>query len=348
MQILFFLLFLIIMPLLTGYLLLDGKDRSGPYVLPGMWCTGFGVLFAAMYWPAVICILARRSLTDLTVCYVVILTALTAAGAAKMIRRRENPLHAVWMLLKGLTFPELLAFAAVFAHAAITALMMHVDDDDYAFVANATTSLDTNTLLRYIGGSGKELIRFSTDGIERLVSSPHFCFYAVIAKLSGTRPAALCHTYLPPVFTFLFFAAFLLIGYELFRGDRRKTGTFTLFIFLIAVSSYFSTRTAETFMMVRSWQGKAQVVGFVLPMLLGLYLKILREGRMTGRQIVLAAVFLEASCLMTSMGAMLAAGCVFFLSVITAALLGDRKVFLRSLPPLVLPLLTAVLYLYVK
>ena len=347
LQILSFILFLTVIPVLPGYLL-TGQDESGPYALPKMWCVGFTVLLAVLHWPAVILILLHGSLSALTVIYVAVTALLIAGAFIKMARRRENPFSSWRAIFKGITFPEVLTAAAVFGHAAVTALMMHVDDDDYAFVANATTSLDTDTLLKFIGGSGKVLVKFNMDGIDRLVSSPHFTFYAVLSKLFGTRPAALAHTYLPPVFTLLFFTAFLLAGYELFAGDRRKTGIFTAFVFVISMSSYYSTRTAGTFMMVRSWQGKAQVTGLILPLILWLYLGIVRSGKMTGRHMLLLAVLLLASCLMTSMGAMLCAVSAVFLAAVTSFVLKNCEPFLRSLPPLILPMMTAGVYLMVR
>ena len=340
-----YLLFMTVLPAMYGYLLLP-EDVCGPYALPAMWCAGWTVLMAALHWPAVACILLNRSLTELTVLYLLILGALLAASAARMVRRHTNPFRIIRNFFSGITFPELVALAATGFHAVVTFLYMHVDDDDYAFVSNATTSLDTNTLLRYIGGTGKALTTYHVDGIDRLVSSPHFTLFAVMSKLFGIRPAPLAHTFLPPFLTCLFFFVFFLIGWELFKGDRRKCGLFTVFAFVIYMSAGFSTYTAGSFAMIRSWQGKAQVAGLIVPLILWAYLMFIREGEMRAADVVLIAFFLEAACLMTSMGAMLAALEALLLSILAALILKKKQFFLRTIPALILPVLTAGVYLY--
>ena len=51
---------------------------------------------------------------------------------------------------------------------------------------------------------------------------------------------------------------------------------------------------------------------------------------------------------MTSMGAVLAAGSAFVLAAITAIIAKERKILLMTLPPLILPLITAAIYLKVS
>ena len=333
-------------PIRPGFI--AGTGRAGAYTLPAMWCVGWIVMFASFYWPAVLCVLFHRSLNELTVIWLVITALLIIAAAFRLKNPEYNPKKLIDRYIHGITFPEIIASAAVLGHAVVTAVFMHIDNDDYAYVANATTALDTNTLLKYIGGTGKEVVTYGADGIDRLVSSPQFAFYAVVSKLFGTRPAALCHTYLPPFFTCMFFICFFMVGYRLFRGNRQKTGVFAAFIFLVNISSYYSTYTAGTFMMVRSWQGKAQIVGMVLPLIFWLYLGILQNGSMSPGETVFLAALLEAACLMTSMGAVLSAGSAFVLALITAIIAKNRKIVLLTLPPLILPLVTAAIYLKVS
>ena len=348
LQIILFALFLTLLPAALGYLIVPGgEEETGAYALPAMWCAGFAILMALMHWPAVLAILLGRSLTELTALWVVLVMLLFVLSVIKMLRRRECPYMLIGRYLKGITFPEIAASAAVFAHAAVTAVFMHIDDDDYAFVANATTAVDTNRLLAVIGGTGKALTTYADEGIDRIVSSPQFAFYAAVSKLFGTRPAALCHTYLPPVLTCLFFASFFILGYVLFKKDRAKTGLFAAFTFLAAMSSYYAPYTAGTFLMVRSWQGKAQVVGMILPLLIALYLSVVQKGEMRGRDVLICVVLLEASCLLTSMGAMLAAAEALLLSLVAAYMNKSVRTVLYTLPALLLPLATAVLYLKV-
>ena len=343
-RVVLFILFLTIYPPVISCAFLPPR-KNGAYTIVLRWCFGWCLIYAVLYWPAVICILTRRSLNLLIAVWGILLLVLTVYALWKIRRRGIGLFGEMREYLSGLTFPEIAASAAVLAHAAVTAFMMHIDGDDYTYVANATTSLDTNTLLRYNGGIGKYLSKYATEGLNRLVAAPHFTYYAAVSKVFGTRPAPLCHTYLPPFFTCLCFASLFLLGYELFRGDRRKTGLFAVFAFLVSIFSYYSVYTAQTFMLIRVWQGKAQVAGFVIPMILWLFLVLIRKGSMERTDVLMLAVFLEASCLLTAMGALLCAGEALVLSVIAALILKQKKLFLYTLPALLLPLATALIYL---
>ncbi len=342
-----FVFFLTIWPLLLGGLFVDSswKERTGAYTLPAMWCTGYLTMSAVFYIPAVACILLKRRFSDLFLIWCILLLCLTVLSVVLLVRRRLRPLEIGAAWFKGLTFAEIAALVLVLAHAVVTFVFQYVNNDDYVYVANATTTLDTNTLLKYVGGTGQKLASFHAEDMDRLVSSPQFAYYAAVAKLSGTRPAALCHTYLPPVLTCLFFASFFLVGYRLFKGDRVKTGLFTVIVFLVCAGSAYSTYTAGLFLMVRSWQGKAQIVGMILPLILWIYLGVLHRMDMSVRDAVLLAVVLEASCLMTSMGAVLSAAAAIVLAAAAAWVCRKGKILLYSLPPLVLPAATALFYL---
>ena len=69
---------------------------------------------------------------------------------------------------------------------------------------------------------------------------------------------------------------------------------------------------------------------------------------MSPGETVFLAALLEAACLMTSMGAVLSAGSAFLLAVITAIIVKNRKIVLMTLPPLILPLVTAAIYFKVS
>lgn len=342
-MIILFLLFVTIVPLILGNLFPEAEGSS-PYALLYKWCLGWCVLYAAFYWPAEICVLTHRSLKLLILIWGMILLVLVILAVRRLMKSSYRPLSDLKAFVSGMTWTEAVSICAVFGHALVTALMMHIDDDDYMYVANATTALDTNTLLKIHGGTGKKLLHYSTEGFNRLAASPHFAFYAAVSKLFGTRPAALCHTYLPPVFTCLFFAVVFLIGHELFKGDRRKTGLFAAFAFLLHISSYYSPYTAGSFLLIRSWQGKAQCVGLIIPLLIWLYLRAVKGGRFGAPDAACVCTVLCACCLLSPMGAILAAGETFVLAVIASILLKEKKVFLMTIPSFITPLLMAAIY----
>ena len=347
-----FLLFMTVLPCVLGAPLIREEERE-PYGLLFSWCLGWAVLYGLFFVPALICGLLHTSLTFLFVLYMGILLCAAVfsiyKNAPALTHLRSIPARfKTWLC--GLTFPEVAAAVLVIAHAAVTFLYMHIDDDDFAYVATATTSLDTNTLMVYNGASGKLLRYYSMNSQMKLTAAPQYAFFACLSKLSGIRPAPLCHTFLPPVFTVLFFSVLFMIGYRLFRGDRRKAGLFVVFAFTAAAFSYFSTYTAGTFMLIRSWQGKAQVVGFVLPMVVYTYLTIfLREDqgcavKESRSDWFLLLLVLSAGCLQTVMGGMLAAVMTMGFALVSSLILRKKRVFLYSLAAVTIPFMQLMVY----
>ena len=348
-----FLLFVTLLPALLGRFLLMKNDGK-PYILLSRWCAGF-VLMAALAWiPAVTGIFLHFSLTRFICIYLVLLLLPAAFSAAEEVRDlRASSIRGVrdisaalqaLHVIRSFSLSELAAFVLPAAHAVVTFFMMYVDDDDVAYVGAVTTAVDTNTLMRYDAVNGNLITDFAVNEMNRLVTAPEFAFYAAISKLFRIRPAVLCHTFMPPVLTMLFYSSFFLAGLEMTDGDRKRAGTFTILVFLINMSSYFSVYTAGTFLMIRSWQGKAQIVGLILPLLFALFFRILRRDSVCVKDTGFLAALLGAACLMTSMGAAFACAAALVLGLLTAVLRRDIRVFASLLPAYVLPAAMFIIY----
>ena len=342
-----YLLFVTAVPALIGRFFVSEEDGA-PYTLPARWCAGFVCLLGLMYLPAVAGIYFKWTLTQLTFLYMGLVAALCAAAAFRLAVSGERPVRRVISAIKGGNLFELIAFALPAAHAVCTFLMMHVDDDDVAYIGAVTTSVDTNSLMKFDAVTGNLITSYATNEMNRLVASPQFAFYAVISKAFKIRPAVLCHTFFPPVLTMLFYTAFLLAGRELFQRDRKKTAIFTILVFLINMSSYFSVYTAGTFLMIRSWQGKAQIVGLILPLLFALSFRILGRGTINGADLRYLAALLAAGCLLTSMGGVLAAGAAGLLLLLIAVLKRKGRILLYAIPAYFVPAVMLGIYFTLK
>ena len=336
-------LILLVMPVLFGIPFNEKSDLTVYRLIP-CWCCGWTIMYAVSFFLGVTGILTGMSLDMLTVVWCACMLAVSAFSVFFLLRRRED-LAGAFSFPRRYSLTEAAAFLMTAGHAIVTFLMMHVDDDDIAYVAAVTTSVDTNTLMKYDAVTGHLITDYAANDMNRLVSAPLFAFYAVVSKLTGIRPAALCHTFIPPVLTFLFFAAAACAGSELFREDRIKAGLFTCFVILASMFSYVSVYTAGTFLMIRSWQGKAQIAGFILPFLFYLFMRVLRKGKMGLPETVLVFTTLSAACLMSTMGALIAAMTAAVLSAVTAILLRKADVLLKCAACLLVPLASAVLYM---
>ncbi len=347
MNYLLFLLFVTLVPVLAGVNVVPEEDGR-PYTVISRWCSGFLLMMALVYLPALAGILFGWSLSFLTVLWFVLLLCLGARGVYLLRKSGSHPFRDAMEMIRTGNLFELLALLLPAAHAVVTFFMMHVDDDDIHYVGAVTTSVDTNTLMKYDAVTGNLIRNFAKNEMNRLASSPQFAFYAMISKTFSIRPAVLCHTFMPPVLTMLFFASFLLVGRELYPGDRKKSAVFTIFVFLISASSYFSVYTAGTFMMIRSWQGKAQIVGLAFPLLFAFVLRILRKGTFQVRDTLYYAAILAAACLMTSMGAVFVAGAGGLLLLLAAVLRRNRRIFIRALPAYLIPAVMLAFYMHLS
>ena len=343
MNYVFYLLFVTVLPVLVGALAVTEED-GGAYAVLWRWCVGFVMMLGAAWLPACAGIFLGMPLNLFTAVWMIIVLIFAAGAAYRMYRAKEKPLSMITALFKGWTFAETAAFILPAIHAAVTFFMMHIDDDDVAYVGAVTTAVDTNTLMKFDAVNGNLIIDFAKNEMNRLVAAPQFAFYGAVSKMFHIRPAVLCHTFMPPVLTMLFYTAFLLAGYEMLGRNRKKAGIFTVFVFLINMSSYFSVYTAGTFLMIRSWQGKAQIVGLIFPLLFALFFRMSEREGMNYRDTAVLTAILAAACLLTSMGAVFACGAAVILILLQAVRQKAPRMAVRMLPAFVIP--AAMLFVY--
>lgn len=339
------LLMITVVPYILGSGLIRNKD-GGAYALLFRYAAGWVVLYGLFYLPALVCTLMHTSLDLLIAIYLVILLAAAVYSLRILIRERINPLKEAKELF--LNPNVILPSVLILGHSLVTFFMMHLDDDDYSYIGTAATSVYTNTLMVYNGGTGAVLKNLETDGMNRLVAAPQFAFYAFLSKISGIRAVTICHSILPPVFTVLFFTAFLMIARELFGDDRRKCGIFMVFCFVISAFSGFSTFTSGSFVMLRSWQGKAQIVGLILPLIIAFGLRLIRVEKLQSADVIMLTALLSAASLQTAMGAVLAAMAAGLFLLLVSFMKKSGSYFVKCLPAFVIPAICALVYLKIR
>ena len=319
-------------------------SRKGKADLLAAWCSGWLMMYALLYLPAAIGIEAGWTLDFTVKIWLALMTPLAAAGIFRFTGFVKEGEIRAGNLFRSLTVFDWIALLLVLFHAFITFRGMYVDDDDINYVGAAATAVYTNTVLKYDPAVGNLIKNFHYIEVRKLVTAPLFVYYAAVSRMFHIQTAALAHTYLPPVFTCLFYGIFYTLGKRLFPKNRSYRGIFLILVFLIHMSSWYSIYTAGTFLMIRSWQGKAQIVGAVLPMLLVIFLDQDTGGRMPPSGIWLLVITMAAACLMSSMGAVLASGMVVMAAFIRAVQKRSSRILLSCLPALLLPVVSAVMY----
>lgn len=178
----------------------------------------------------------------------------------------------------------------------------HTDDDDAWYLGLAVSAYETGEMFAYspYTGNAMEL----ADGGD-YVLSPLPMLWAALGKLFHVHPTVLAHT-LVPVFMLLWgYYIYLLLGKRLFGGDKESAGAyaFLLFMNVLNLFGFYSTRTSGAFLLFRSWQGKAVFCAILVPCLfyyfLGLMQNVSRQDAGDGKSRELIGIYLTmgAGCL---------------------------------------------------
>jgi hypothetical protein len=133
----------------------------------------------------------------------------------------------------------------------------------YSFVFS---SKDVNT--------GKEILSWTGDLFKDVIS-PWAVFAAYLSKITGISAASMMHTFLPLVLLAVMMCIFWLVAGELFDKHIYRA-LFVILLLVMYMYGYFSIYNAETFTIIRLWQGKATMAAVGIPALLYAFLRLYR------------------------------------------------------------------------
>lgn len=200
----------------------------------------------------------------------------------------------------------------------LTMAMTHrsFDGDDAFYVVQSLLSQKTNTMyaaLPYTGGTTYIDLRHAMAVFTMWI--------AYVATMSGMHSTIFCHTVLPLFIIPLTLLIYGMIGKQLLRDKEEMLPYFVVFMELIQLFGNVSLYTTETFLLTRTWQGKAMAGNVLFPGIL-LVLLILferyREEKELGMWILLLIVNMSAglfSSLAVVLGSMLICVAGFCMSI---------------------------------
>lgn len=325
-QILILVLLLGVIPFFVGGLFVPGDER-GSGALPLRWVGGQMVLWAGFQVISVPMILKKVDFRVTVVSFAAYMGALFLlslgteikylAGRRQMERRaKPNLKHGAGILW--LIFWGLLLFQLVQA-----VRLTYGDGDDAYYVAVSTAAESSNgmyTTLPYTG--------LGTDMDLRHGLAPLPIWIAFLARVSGMPVVMTAHLAVAVTLIAMGYAAFALIGTQLFR-KKEQLPLFLIFTEILVLFGGYSLYTSENFMIARSRQGKAALGSLVIPflffLLLYLYRKMDAGKRVQAGYYLLVLATVTAGCLCSTMGALL---CCTLTGVAGAAgffLYKDRK-----------------------
>ena len=185
-----------------------------------------------------------------------------------------------------------------------TAVLQHTDADDATYVVNAVDMLRTDTMFRTMvtGEYTDNMLQF----IKYLVA-PWSFFGAFAAFFSGIKVTVLFHTVFPQVMILLVTAVYYELGTSFFMKSAVYRPVFVIFAWMFNLFGCASIYSSETFLMMRSWQGKAVVAGIGIPMMILIFIEMYADIEKTELFLLLAVVNCSM-CFMSGVG--LALSCI--------------------------------------
>ncbi|MGN0368217.1 MAG: DUF6077 domain-containing protein [Wujia sp.] len=188
-------------------------------------------------------------------------------------------------------------------------VMQYTDADDSRFVVNAVDILRTNRMFLTNPATGEALTVWEGELIKD-VTSPWAVFLALGALCTGVMPTIFAHTILPIYLLMLLFCLLWQLSDAVSTKEFVNRCIFVGLCVWILIYGNYSDKNAETFTMIRLWQGKAVVstIGVLFLMLLFLRMYHAYKQKETVKCWVVLLVLGElALCLCSGMGIILGA-----------------------------------------
>lgn len=225
-----------------------------------------------------------------------------AIGFASIIFYRDKILSDIRSLFqKKKNWWYIPAFLMIMIQIIVAVMGMHIDDDDAFYLGTTMTTLETDTMYQVSPYTG--VMYFELP--YRYILSPFPVFMAVLSKWFRIHPAILAHTVWPVLAITLSYLIYILLAKELFEKSTMNRGIFLFFTAVINTFGYYSVYSASTFLLIRSWQGKAVLAGCILPMLF--YALFMTWKSDFGKKNILPVLLVEvAAAAVSSMGIFLA------------------------------------------
>jgi hypothetical protein len=173
-----------------------------------------------------------------------------------------------------LVFPILMSF-----------LYQYADGDDSYYLALATAISKSGMLngnLPYTGGTTAIDLRHAWAG--------GVSFTAYLSRITGIHTAIIAHLLLPPFLFVIMYMIYWLIAKVLLKNKKSYIPLFMIIIAVMYVFGNVSIYTETTFMITRTWQGKAIFSNLIVPILILCFLKMKEKGNCPSYWIGIALV----------------------------------------------------------
>lgn len=319
------LLILFIVPTVVGTLYLNNEKRAQDWLFA--WCIGNITLLAGFLPIAMFFIVKRASFNKVVFWYSLLQTVLVLCAVVVYVLRRQYRYRTDFHLMRHtekqtailwFVFLGLLAFQLIqcFRYS-------YGDGDDAFYVAISTYTERAGRMYEqdpYTGSWGGFHARYAL--------APFPIWIAYLARITGIQTVIMARTALPPVLIAMSYVIYILLADTLFPEKKSLKPVFMILLSMLVLFGDYSSYSTENFLLARSRQGKSALGNIFLPMLVLLFMTVLKrveEQRKIGIGLFAALLCTQSCmCLSSTMGAFL--GCIFAAIAGIAAALQYRSI----------------------
>jgi len=136
----------------------------------------------------------------------------------------------------------------------------YLDGDDAYYASQSLSALETTRMylyLPYTGATTQLDIRHLLSGIT--------IFDSYLSKMVGVHTSIMAHSILPLFLIVLAYQVYYNIGKKLFAGEPVKGIVFLTVAIVMQLFGNTTIYSNATFFLTRTWQGKAVMAGFIIP-----------------------------------------------------------------------------------
>lgn len=229
----------------------------------------------------------------------------------------------------------------------LTSFLAYEEGDDAFYFATATITEQSDTMYLLLPYTG-----YATGLDARHGLAPFPVWIAYLAKVSEIPALVVAQVILPLALLGMSYGIYYLMAKHLCTEKEETVPLFMVLTEILFLFGGYSLFTAENFMLVRASQGKAVIAGIILPFLMYLLMRLMRNMQKQERSgiafWILFATTMAAACLCSTQGTILS--CVLIGIAGLCVAVSYKKI--RLLIPLVLcsgvPVCMALLYFVVK
>lgn len=301
-------------PILIGSLF--QKVYKGEGKLLFFWISGQMILWAVFQGITVPFVLGNHRFKHVLYCMGIIVLLLLLFKMVLFIRNRE------WSgLLSGvggirlnvsqegacrsrIVILQILSVILLVFQLVMTLCCAYEEGDDAFYLALSTDTWDSGMMYAKNPYTGS-----TTDLDMRHGLAPFPMWITLLAKISGILPITMAQMVLPLTLILMTYSIHYLVGRHLFQGQRESFLLYMVLVEMLVIFGGYSTYSVENFLLVRASQGKAVLCNLILPFLMFLSLRLVRNTQ-KGKEVhwsywILHFGVCVAGCLCSTQGGLL-------------------------------------------